>query len=181
MVKEEAFPDDTPNILLANINKKMGSDQFLQSTGLGIPISIPNPTEKRIEGISESCVFKGTLAGVVGGAMGIVFGVFTSAVDPNITGDNYATGKTLTTKEVYKEMAARSKSYAKSFAFLGLGLSGAECVIESYRGKSDIYNALYAGCAVGGAMGLRAGVVTGCVSCVGFATFSAAIDLYMKS
>ena len=54
-------------------------------------------------------------------------------------------------------------------------------MIESYRAKSGVENSIYAGCLVGGGMGLRAGVVPGCVGCVGFATFSAAIDLYMKS
>ena len=120
------------------------------------------------------------MATVIGFGMGVFFGVFTAAIDPNLSGP-VTSAKPQTAREVYKEMAARSKSYGKSFAFLGLALSGTECVIESYRGKSDWRNSVYSGCAVGGGMGLRAGIMPGCLGCAGFAAFSAAIDMYMKS
>lgn len=119
------------------------------------------------------------MALVVGGGMGVFFGVFTAAIDPNFAGP--VTGKPQTTREIWKEMVSRSKSYGKSFGFLGLALSGSECVLETYRAKSDLRNSLYSGCFVGGSMGLRAGIMPGCIGCAGFAAFSAAIDAYMKS
>lgn len=135
--------------------------------------------QKKIESISESCAFKSGMAGVVGFGMGVFFGVFTAAIDPNLAGP--VTDKPQTARDIYKEMLARSKSYGRSFGFLGLALSGTECVIESYRAKSDVRNSLYSGCVVGGGMGLRAGIMPACVGCAGFAAFSAAIDTYMKS
>ena len=118
------------------------------------------------------------MAGVIGFGMGVFFGVFTAAIDPNMA---HLSDKPQTAREVYREMVTRSKSYGKSFGFLGLALSGSECVIESYRAKSGLENSVYSGCLVGGGMGLRAGILPGCAGCVGFAAFSAAIDYYMKS
>lgn len=40
--------------------------------------------------------------------------------------------------------------YARSFATLGMLYAGIECVIESHRGKHDMYNSLYTGFVTGG-------------------------------
>ena len=40
--------------------------------------------------------------------------------------------------------------YARSFATLGLLYAGIECVVESHRGKHDMYNSLYTGFLTGG-------------------------------
>lgn len=40
--------------------------------------------------------------------------------------------------------------YARSFATLGLLYAGIECVIESHRGKHDMYNSMYTGFVTGG-------------------------------
>ena len=68
-------------------------------------------------------------------------------------------------------MGQKSKSYAKNFAMIGLMFAGTECLLETvsmvilyllrvnccaqYRGKSGMSTSVMAGCAVGGAIGLR--------------------------
>ena len=54
-----------------------------------------------------------------------------------------------------------------------------ECVIESYRGKSDMKNAVYSGFATGGLLGFRAGPMGAVWGGCGFAAFSVAIDYFM--
>ena len=56
-----------------------------------------------------------------------------------------------------------------------------ECVIESYRGKSDMKNAVYSGFVTGGLLGFRAGPMAGLWGAGGFAAFSLAIDYFMHS
>jgi len=176
--KDDDWSEITPAYLIERISTRVGSRESLSKPGLlSKPIS-NNPAEKKIEQIAESCMFKAGMATVIGGAMGVFFGVFTAAIDPNMT---TVTDKPQTARDIWREMLSRSKSYGKSFAFLGLALSGTECVIETYRAKSDLKNSLYSGCLVGGGMGLRAGIMPGCLGCAGFAAFSAAIDAYMKS
>lgn len=90
---------------------------------------------------------------------------------------------TPTLKDVWREMKARSLSYAKNFAVVGLIFSSVECNIESvrkttflhslivsterektyflfclniqFRAKSDIRNGTYAGFVTGGLLGFR--------------------------
>ena len=178
--EEEEWPLDTPVLLIENMQKRLGCNEFMNVPGRIGGSPTVNPMEKRIESVAESCTFKAGMATVIGFGMGAFFGVFTAAIDPNLSGD-VTSAKPQTARDIGKEMWCRTKSYGKSFGFLGLALSGTECALETYRGKSDLYNSLYAGCAVGGGMGLRAGIVPGCVGCAGFAAFSAAIDWYMKS
>lgn len=56
---------------------------------------------------------------------------------------------------------------------------GSECVIEKMRGKTDMMNSVYAGCATGAAFGMKQGPSAACFGCVGMAAFSAAMDKLM--
>ncbi|KAB0401935.1 hypothetical protein E2I00_019349 [Balaenoptera physalus] len=119
------------------------------------------------------CLFLGF---VLGGA----FGVFTAGIDTNVGFDPKDPYRTPTAKEVLKDMGQRGMSYAKNFAIVGAMFSCTECLVESYRGKSDWKNSVISGCITGGAIGFRAGLKAGVIGCGGFAAFSAAIDYYLR-
>ncbi|XP_037093528.1 mitochondrial import inner membrane translocase subunit Tim22-like, partial [Pollicipes pollicipes] len=118
------------------------------------------------------------LSGVAGFGLGGALGLFTSSVNPSITG---AELKQQTAKEVFMEMRTAMLQYAKNFGMIGLMFAGVECCIESYRAKDDMRNGTYAGAVTGGLIGLRAGLKAGVLGGAGFAAFSAAIEYYMRS
>ncbi|OWF42290.1 mitochondrial import inner membrane translocase subunit Tim22-like [Mizuhopecten yessoensis] len=142
----------------------------------GIPRLPMHKQEVRISKFFESCSFKFCASGVMGFALGGVFGLFTSAIDPMST----MSTETPTTKMVLKEMKARSLSYGKNFAIIGAMFATTECVIESYRGKTELINGTLSGGIVGGVLGIRAGLKAGVIGSLGFAAFSTAIDYYMR-
>lgn len=148
----------------SDLLSKAGLDKMKQS-----------PQELMITRFFESCVFKSVLSCVVGGGLGAAFGLFTAGIDPNITGT-----QTPTVRLVWKEMKFRTVSYAKNFALIGAMFAGTECVIESYRGKTDLVNGTASGAVVGGVIGFRAGLQAGVIGAAGFAVFSAAIDYYFR-
>lgn len=81
----------------------------------------------------------------------------------------------------FSDMGKRTYSSAKNFGYIGMVYSGVECAIESLRAKHDIYNGVSAGCITGGGLAIRAGPQAALVGCAGFAAFSTAIDLYLRS
>lgn len=81
----------------------------------------------------------------------------------------------------FTDMGKRAWSSAKNFGFIGGVFSGTECCIESLRAKNDLWNGVAAGCLTGGGLAIKAGPQATLVGCAGFAAFSAAIDLYMRS
>uniref|UniRef100_A0A8C0USZ4 Mitochondrial import inner membrane translocase subunit TIM22 n=1 Tax=Cyanistes caeruleus TaxID=156563 RepID=A0A8C0USZ4_CYACU len=88
---------------------------------------------------------------VLGGA----FGIFTAGIDTNVGFDPKDPYRMPTAKEVLKDMGQRGISYAKNFAIVGAMFSCTECMVESYRGKSDWKNSVISGCITGGAIGFR--------------------------
>uniref|UniRef100_A0A4X1U2Z1 Mitochondrial import inner membrane translocase subunit TIM22 n=1 Tax=Sus scrofa TaxID=9823 RepID=A0A4X1U2Z1_PIG len=146
----------------------------------GIPSPAKSEEQKMIERAMESCAFKAALACVGGFVLGGAFGVFTAGIDTNVGFDPKDPYRTPTAKEVLKDMGQRGMSYAKNFAIVGAMFSCTECLVESYRGKSDWKNSVISGCITGGAIGFRAGLKAGVIGCGGFAAFSAAIDYYLR-
>jgi len=142
----------------------------------GIPVPQMSMEEWRVKRVMDSCAFKTTLSCVAGAGFGMVFGLFTAAVDPNITGT-----ETPTTRLVLQEMKSRMVSYSKNFAMIGAMFACTECLIESYRAKDDWRNSPLAGFVTGGMIGLRTGLTGAMLGGSGFAIFSLAIDYYMKS
>ncbi|OAF69485.1 Mitochondrial import inner membrane translocase subunit TIM22 [Intoshia linei] len=160
------------------INKIMESKQKVSENTLYIPTLMNTPKdamEKRIISVSESCTFKACLSGVGGLVIGAAMGIFTAGIDPNITGT-----ETPTIKLVWKEMKHRTFSYSKNFAIVGLMYSATECMVETYRGKSDMSNSMISGGIVGSVIGARAGLKSAGLGGLGFALFSTAIDYYMR-
>jgi len=142
----------------------------------GIPVPLMSAEEWKVKQVMDSCGFKTTLSCVAGAGFGLVFGLFTAAVDPNITGT-----ETPTTRLVLQEMKSRMASYSKNFAMIGAMFACTECVIETHRAKDDWCNSPLAGAVTGGLIGLRTGIPGAILGGTGFAIFSLAIDYYMKS
>ena len=125
--------------------------------------------------LMESCPFRAGMSFVVGGALGGFIGLFSSSMAP------HHVEKAMTTRETLIDMRNTIAGHAKNFAVIGLLFAGTECVIESYRGKSDMKNAVYSGLVTGGALGLRAGPMPAIWGGLGFAAFSVAIDYFMHN
>lgn len=51
--------------------------------------------------------------------------------------------------------------------------------MEKARGKHDAYNAVISGCGVGAALSAKQGPQAACFGCVGFAAFSAVMEVVM--
>lgn len=135
----------------------------------------------------ESCAFKSVMSGVMGFALGGVFGLFMASMsyDNPIHGPGSVTAfSELPWKEQvrrgFKDMGQRSYSSAKNFGTIGAIYTGTECCIEGLRAKNDLWNGISAGCLTGGALAVKAGPQAAAVGCAGFAAFSAAIDYYMR-
>ncbi|XP_050442927.1 mitochondrial import inner membrane translocase subunit Tim22 [Adelges cooleyi] len=162
------------------VNRIFSNDPFrekiMMPTVMGRPV-MKSLEEKTLDSITESCIFKSVLSGVMGFALGGAIGLFTSSVNPPIK----APGQQETVREILREMKTSSLGYAKNFALLGAVFSGIECTVETYRGQSDWKNGTYAGGITGGLIGFRAGAKAGLLGALGFATFSTAIDYYMRN
>lgn len=144
-----------------------------------------------------SCPGKFAISGVTGFALGGVFGLFMasmaydtplhtpspagSAAVPNMVQQMSDLPLKQQIKLQFTDMGKRAYSSAKNFGYIGMIYSGVECSVESVRAKNDIYNGLAAGCITGGGLAYKSGPQAALVGCAGFAAFSAAIDLYMRS
>lgn len=67
----------------------------------------------------------------------------------------------------------------KNFGLIGFSFMGTECAISTFRGKEDYKTPVLAGFLVGFIGGLRAGVGPAVYGGLGFAAFSAAIELWL--
>ncbi|EDO47542.1 predicted protein [Nematostella vectensis] len=146
---------------------------------VGLPNTLRTPQEMMVERVMENCAFKSALAGVAGYGLGLVFGLFTAGMDSSMP--NPMTGVAdQSAKAILHDMKSRATSYGKNFAVVGLMFSGTECLVESYRGKSDWKNGTLSGGITGGLLGLRAGGKAALFGAAGFAAFSTLIDYFLR-
>lgn len=135
----------------------------------------------------QLCPGKTVMAGGSGFFLGGFFGLFMAsmAYDVPVGGSSVSHISELPFKQQMKlqfsDMGRRSWSSAKNFGFLGLVYSGVECSIESLRAKHDLMNGVSAGCITGAGLSMKAGPLAALLGCAGFAVFSTAIDLYLRS
>lgn len=134
----------------------------------------------------QSCPGKTVMAAGSGFALGGFFGLFMASMAYDVPVGNAAGHiSELPFKQQMKlqfsDMGRRSLSSAKNFGYIGMIYSGVECSIESLRAKHDIYNGVFAGCITGAGLSIKAGPQAAAFGCAGFAVFSTAIDLYMRS
>lgn len=145
----------------------------------------------------NSCPGKSVISGVTGFALGGVLGLFMASMaydtplhvptPNNVNGLNGAVAKMADlplrqqVKLQFADMGKRAYSSAKNFGYIGMIYAGVECVVESTRAKNDIFNGVSAGCITGAGLAYKSGPQAALIGCAGFAAFSAAIDLYMKS
>ncbi|PVU86120.1 hypothetical protein BB559_006012 [Furculomyces boomerangus] len=140
----------------------------------------PTDQERQMaDKVTSSCAFKMGLSGVAGFGLGAIFGLIMSSIDFSNPINTDASTKQQV-KETLKDMGKKSYSSAKGFAMVAAIYSGSECIIESYRAKNDIYNAVSAGCVTGGILAAKTGPKGMAFGCAGFAAFSAAIEWYMS-
>lgn len=66
---------------------------------------------------------------ISGYGLGIVIGLFSSSVNPNIGFG--ADAKTQTVREIFHDIKSTSHSYGKNFAIVGAIFAASECVVES--------------------------------------------------
>ncbi|WCJ44261.1 Mitochondrial import inner membrane translocase subunit TIM22-1 [Euphorbia peplus] len=141
------------------------------------PFRMPSMEEIRAQEVWDNCAVRSVASGVMGGGLGIAFGLFAGALDNPIMQD------TMTGKEQFiytaKQMGQRSWSHCKTFAVMGLIFSAAECTVEKARGKHDMTNTVVAGCVTGGTLAVKGGVKATCLGCAGFAAFSVLIEKFL--
>lgn len=151
-------------------------------------LSLPTFDEMMMQDMMNNCFIKSVMSGVMGGGMGIAFGLFTSSME-NASGGgidgSLAAQENRPTRVVMKEMAlnmkTKSLSYAKGFAAMGFLYSGIECLVEKHRAKHDKLNPVYAGCITGGILAHSGGPQAMAIGCASFAAFSAAIEHFLES
>ncbi|GFE55518.1 mitochondrial import inner membrane translocase subunit [Babesia ovis] len=134
--------------------------------------------------VSENCLVHASVVGVSSALIGSLFGTFFFTVQASnvahaIPEENVGFRRQM--REQLKLLWPSVKSSARGFAKLGFIYSLCECIIQKHRAKSDIRNALYAGCTSGAFLGLKNGPFASAGGCIGFAAFSGLIEKYQQS
>ncbi|KAG8929307.1 Mitochondrial import inner membrane translocase subunit tim22 [Tulasnella sp. 418] len=136
--------------------------------------------EKYMNQAMESCVAKSALSGVAG----VGFGVFLALMSGTFSAEtSYMTGNPGTVQKTsvyFKELGQNMWRSGRNLGKVGALYAGVECAIEGYRAKNDITNAVAAGFVTGGILARASGPRAALAGGMGFAAFSAAIDLFLR-
>lgn len=174
------FKDDSP----------LSIDQL---TRRSLPYFMPwNPTAGPTEippdftWLTSSCSGKAAIGVIGGGVMGLLMGLFLGAMSDATPPVQVIAGKDVPQAPLSEQIrvtaratAEKSLYWARSFAFLTGVFGGSECLVEKYRGKSDLWNQVASGCITGASLQAKAGPQAAALGCGGFAAFSLVIDSVM--
>lgn len=182
--KAEEFVKSTdPDEILRTMQTKHGIVDKNRIFGFGSFPGLGTHHQQNM-GLMENCAIKSVFSGVMGGGLGLLFGLFMGSMDashtrPELDKPDMPLKEAL--RQSWKKTKANSKSYAKSFGGIGFLYSGVECLVEKQRGTHEKNNAVIAGCITGGLLACQAGPGAMAMGCGGFAAFSYAIETYMES
>ncbi|KAL7543510.1 hypothetical protein ACHAXR_012796 [Thalassiosira sp. AJA248-18] len=136
--------------------------------------------------LSESCGGKAAIGVIGGGVMGLVMGVFMGALTDMTPPVTIIEGREVPQAPLKEQVrttlratADKSIYWCRQFAFITGVFGGSECLVEKYRGKHDVWNAVVSGCITGAAMQAKQGPQASAIGCGGFAAFSLVIDSVM--
>jgi len=136
--------------------------------------------------LSESCGGKAAIGVIGGGVMGLLMGVFMGALTDMTPPVTIIEGREVPQAPLREQMrttmratAEKSAYWCRQFAFITGVFGGSECLVEKYRGKHDVWNAVVSGCITGAAMQAKQGPQASAIGCGGFAAFSLVIDSVM--
>ncbi|KAJ7686534.1 mitochondrial import inner membrane translocase subunit TIM22 [Mycena rosella] len=127
-----------------------------------------------------SCPAKTVMAGGAGLALGMVFSLMTASMayeDPLL---RQHAGTAQRARDILRDTGKTMWTSGKSFGKVGAIYSSIECVIESYRGRNDLYNSVGAGFLSGGVLARASGPKAAFGGGLAFAAFSCAIDMFMR-
>jgi mitochondrial import inner membrane translocase subunit TIM22 len=118
--------------------------------------------------------------------MGLLMGVFMGALSDATPPVQIIGGRDVPQAPMREQVRATMRATAeksiywcKSFAFITGVFGGSECLVEKFRGKHDMWNAVASGCITGAALQAKSGPQAAAVGCGGFAAFSIVIDSVM--
>jgi import inner membrane translocase subunit TIM22 len=82
-------------------------------------------------------------------------------------------------KTMARDTGRMARGNFKTWGILSGTYASSECLIEKYRGRSDEFNPLLAGCTTGAILAYRAGPQGMAIGCASFAAFSYAMEQVM--
>ncbi|KAJ7668676.1 mitochondrial import inner membrane translocase subunit TIM22 [Mycena polygramma] len=127
-----------------------------------------------------SCPAKTVMAGGAGFGLGAIFTLMTASMsyeDPLL---RQHAGTAQRARDILRDTGKSMYTSGKSFGKIGAIYASIECVIESYRAKTDIYNSVASGFLTGGVLARASGPKAALGGGLAFAAFSAAIDLFLR-
>mmetsp|Transcript_8830 Transcript_8830/g.19444 ORF Transcript_8830/g.19444 Transcript_8830/m.19444 type:complete len:243 (-) Transcript_8830:463-1191(-) len=148
----------------SGINPPLHFTSFLPYPLPWAPVASPAIPPPDFSWFTESCGVKSAIGVVMGSGMGMVMGVFLSAMSDTRPPVTIVNGREVPTSPMKEQMkqsmrSTREKSlyWARNFAFISGLFAGTECIVEKARGKHDVWNQVLGGCATGAAMQAKSG------------------------
>mmetsp|Transcript_15888 Transcript_15888/g.43892 ORF Transcript_15888/g.43892 Transcript_15888/m.43892 type:complete len:259 (-) Transcript_15888:147-923(-) len=150
------------------------------------PSAGPSEVPPDFSWVTNSCGGKAAIGVFGGGVMGLLMGVFLGAMSDSAPPVQVIGGKDVPQAPFREQLrttmratADKSLYWCRNFAFITGVFGGSECLVEKYRGKTDVWNSVISGCVTGGALQAKSGPQAAAMGCGGFAAFSLVIDSVM--